>query len=505
MKTIKIFLLSLALLFSINTIAQTKEYTALLNKALNTLYADLPNNCKNLYGNEDEIYKGNYQSKIILPNSIENKFCTTNEYPIEFTSYTIAGDDKEKATTTYNNICKAVKASIINYKSKNYKLLIVETKIGQYPSITYKLENGPDEINEITISVFMHDVSSFEKKYKYRIGVGVYGEIDEEALEKIDGCESGNCQNGKGIYKFTNGDMYEGDFKVGKSEGQGVLKFKSGAIYTGSFKDGSFNGFGNLEYPDVGYGASIYIGNFVNGEKNGTGKYTESNGDYSEGEWKNNKLNGQGKMYFKSSNTVIEGIFKDDELVKEKILNSQKVVSEIAISSKEYSNLLGKAINSLYADMANNCKSLFGNPIENHRYSHQCKINIPNSIKNIIASYENFPVLFESNVSAGNDNEAAKQKYNEISKAILSTRINYKNKNYIIKYLAAESREGIKPHYFYALENGPIELENVKIYLKLMSNPDESKPYKFIIGLGVYKQAEVTKTETPAKTEIEKM
>jgi hypothetical protein len=759
MKTLKIFLLSLTLLFSINTFAQTKEYTALLNKALNALYADLPNNCKNLYGNEDALYKGSFQSKITLPNSIENNFSTTNEYSIEFTSYTIAGDDKEKATTAYNNICKAVKACVINYKAKNYKLLIVETKIGKYPSITYKLENGPVEINEITISVFMHDVSNFEKKYRYRIGVGFYGETDKEELEKIDGCESGNCQNGKGIYKFTNGDMYEGDFKDGYADGEGKYTEKDGTVYTGSLKKGKWDGFGttvfadgsnytgnyvndnregkgtytyangdiiigNFEnglakgkgiikysngnkyegefydgYPDGqgkytekngtvytgglkkglwdGFGTTIfsngnvykgnyvndkmegkgthtyangnifignylnnkaegkgtttyangdileanyingkiingkylykngnyyegefkngkfegqgkfydkaanttkegiyednkfikeniisnqialkvegcisgdckngkgnikfsngelYEGDFKNGKPEGQGKYTFNtgtiyngsfkngkcdgfgkmkydtgetfegdydngsikkglytltNGDFYNGEWKNNNYNGQGKLYTKATNTIDKGIFKDGVLMKETKSPNEKAVSEIAIPSKEYSNLLGKAINSLYADMPNNCKSLYGNQIENSKYTHQSKILFPNSIKNTIAGYDDFPLIFESNVTAGNDNEIAKQKQSEISKVILATIINYKNKNYTIKYLAAESREGIKPHYVYNLENGPNELEGVKIYLKLMSNPNDSKPYKFFIAMGVYKK-----------------
>jgi hypothetical protein len=683
MKKIKIVLLFTIILLCNNSFAQTKEYNALLGKALNALYADLPNNCKNLYGNEDKIYKGKYESKIILPNSIENSFSTTNEYPIEFTSYTIAGDDKERANATYNNICNAVKATIINYKNKNYKLLIVETKTGKYPSVTYKLENGPVEINQITISVFMHDVSNFEKKYKYRIGIGVYGEIDEEELEKMDGCVSGNCKNGKGSIEFESGDKYEGDFKNGYAEGEGKYTEKNGTIYTGGLKKGKWDGYGKVVYVNgdifTGYyqddkkegkGKIIYAtgnilegiyskdkmttgrftilngnyydgewengkfngtgkfytkatntiiegifkdnvlikettvttekikavegcisgdcingkgsinyengdkyeGDFINRLPNGQGKYTNNdgaiyigsiigrafnghgtmvypNGDiytgnfiyglrdgqgkiklpngeifegifsggnkkkglynwisgsYYDGEWDNNTFNGKGKYYYQPTNSLREGIFKDGVLIKEKSLGNEKIVSEIIIPSKEFNNMLGKALNALYADMPNDCKSLYGIQMENSKYSYQSKISLPNSIKNTMASYDDFPVIYESNIAAGNDNEMAKQKQNEFSKAILSTTINYKNKNYAIKYLTSESREGNKPHFVFSLQNGPIELDNVKIYLKLINNPDESKPYKFAIAMGVYKLSEVKKTETHAKEEIEK-
>jgi hypothetical protein len=489
MKYIKLALLFITILLCSNTFAQTKEYTTLLSKALNALYADLPNDCKNLYGKEDINYKGYYQSKITLPNSTENRFCTVNEQPIEFTSFVAAGDDKEKAIIQYNNISKAVMATTINYTSTNYKLLTAKTKTGDYPSNEYKLENGPQELENISISVFLTLNTNVDKKYKYHIGIGIYGEIGEVVLAIVGECISGNCENGKGSIKYSNGDKYTGDFKNAQPDGQGIFTQISGTVYTGSFKNGMYNGLGTLEYPNYG----VYIGNFVDNEKDGKGKLTELNGDYVDGEWKNNKLNGQGKYYFKSTNTLIEGIFKDDKLVKKTIVSNQKDVSEIIIPSKEYSNLLDEALNSLYADMPNNCKSLYGNPMENSKYTYLSKISLPNSIKNTIARYDDFPVIYESNITAGNDNEMAKQKQNEINNAILSTSINYKNKNYTIKYLAAESREGNKPHFVYSLENGPKELDNVKIYLKLMSNPDDSKLYKFIIAMGIFKQAEVKK------------
>jgi hypothetical protein len=84
MKNFKIILLSITILFCGNSFAQTKEYTALLGKALNSIYADLPNNCKNLCGKESEQFKNSFESKVSFPNSTKNQFdiFTYKQYPV---------------------------------------------------------------------------------------------------------------------------------------------------------------------------------------------------------------------------------------------------------------------------------------------------------------------------------------------------------------------------------------------------------------------------------------
>ena len=44
-------------------------------------------------------------------------------------------------------------------------------------------------------------------------------------------------KEGKGIYKYDNGDIYEGYFKNDKKEGKGIYKYKNGDIYEGDFKN----------------------------------------------------------------------------------------------------------------------------------------------------------------------------------------------------------------------------------------------------------------------------
>lgn len=43
---------------------------------------------------------------------------------------------------------------------------------------------------------------------------------------------------GVGVYTYSNGDRYEGEFKNGKKHGNGVYTFASGTKQTGVFEDG---------------------------------------------------------------------------------------------------------------------------------------------------------------------------------------------------------------------------------------------------------------------------
>ena len=52
--------------------------------------------------------------------------------------------------------------------------------------------------------------------------------------------------HGKGVYKWSNGRKYEGEFLKDKFEGKGTYLFEDGTIYTGQWKDGLQHGKGKI-------------------------------------------------------------------------------------------------------------------------------------------------------------------------------------------------------------------------------------------------------------------
>ena len=89
-----------------------------------------------------------------------------------------------------------------------------------------------------------------------------------------------------GTYTYTDGDIYEGEFKDGKRHGKGKYTFKNGDIYEGEFKNGAKHGKGKYTSAN----GTIYDGDWENGEKHGQGKCTSANGLIYKGEFKKDKM-----------------------------------------------------------------------------------------------------------------------------------------------------------------------------------------------------------------------
>lgn len=59
-------------------------------------------------------------------------------------------------------------------------------------------------------------------------------------------CTSGDCRDGFGVFTFSDGDVYVGQFHNGQLSGRGKFGFAKGGYYEGEFKEGKLHGKGVL-------------------------------------------------------------------------------------------------------------------------------------------------------------------------------------------------------------------------------------------------------------------
>ena len=100
-----------------------------------------------------------------------------------------------------------------------------------------------------------------------------------------EGCVSGDCQNGSGVYIKENGDRYEGEFVNGTLHGKGKVFWTDG---------------------------NRYEGDFANGKLDGQGVYTWADGSWYAGSFKDDALYGKGKIY--SEDNIVENVVNHDSV-----------------------------------------------------------------------------------------------------------------------------------------------------------------------------------------------
>lgn len=114
------------------------------------------------------------------------------------------------------------------------------------------------------------------KPYIKECRVGYTGDRNGNGLEK----------HGYGIYTYSSGAVYEGQWANDRKHGHGVYTFADGDVYEGEFKDDHPHGHGVYTYAD----GDVYDGQWRDGEKHGQGVYRDINGSVREGRWEYGKM-----------------------------------------------------------------------------------------------------------------------------------------------------------------------------------------------------------------------
>ncbi|KAH9734888.1 phosphatidylinositol 4-phosphate 5-kinase 9 [Citrus sinensis] len=141
------------------------------------------------------------------------------------------------------------------------------------------------------------------------------GELALPNGESYSGSLLGNLPEGLGKYIWSDGCIYEGEWRRGMRHGNGKIRWPSGTVYEGEFSGGYIHGTGtyigsdgltykgrwrlNLKH-GLGYqvypNGDVFEGSWIQGAAEGPGKYTWANRDVYLGNMKGGKMSGKGTL-----------------------------------------------------------------------------------------------------------------------------------------------------------------------------------------------------------------
>ena len=120
-----------------------------------------------------------------------------------------------------------------------------------------------------------------------------------------------NISSGKGIYKFSDGSTYTGEFDGENIHGKGLYKWIDGRTYNGDWTNNKMDGTGLFLWPD----GRKYNGQYHDDKKNGFGLFVWSNGAKYEGYWESGAQHGEG-VYIDHKQYSRRGKWAFGELIK---------------------------------------------------------------------------------------------------------------------------------------------------------------------------------------------
>lgn len=151
------------------------------------------------------------------------------------------------------------------------------------------------------------DVYEGEWKNGNEHGHGKYTSVTGDMYE---GEWKDGLKHGHGIYRYAKGDVHEGGWQNGKKHGHGIMRYAGGVIvFEGEYRDGTWNGYGTYKWSS-GEG---YEGEYVNGKRKGRGIWRHPNGDFYEAEWDGYLIEDHVIKTFTNGN-VYEGQFKHSKM-----------------------------------------------------------------------------------------------------------------------------------------------------------------------------------------------
>ena len=127
--------------------------------------------------------------------------------------------------------------------------------------------------------------------------------------------DSKGRKHGRGIYRWTDGSIYEGSYKRDQRHGKGRFLWAGGESYEGDYLADERTGQGIYLWPD----GARYEGSFKSGMRHGKGLYATAEGSVYEGEWFDDLQHGSGTLRT-AAGKVQKGIWREGSLVQKPAL-----------------------------------------------------------------------------------------------------------------------------------------------------------------------------------------
>jgi hypothetical protein len=164
-----------------------------------------------------------------------------------------------------------------------------------------------------------------------------------------EGQWKGGKRHGKGTFKYVNGYVYEGQWENNNRHGKGTFKYVNGYVYEGQWENNNRHGEGTLKYVN----GDIYCGEWICGIKS-YGTLTKADGSSLTGYWENGRLTECSSIVNQTNfkeNKEIHTAFRDVKL-KEFLLKTTPLTND---RKEALNHLLGKL---LIEDKAENYKTM---------------------------------------------------------------------------------------------------------------------------------------------------
>lgn len=113
--------------------------------------------------------------------------------------------------------------------------------------------------------------------------------------DAYDGHWKLNCRHGDGVMRWAAGGAYEGEWRRGRPHGKGKRTWTDGSWYLGDWKEGVMDGDGaTMVYAD----GSRYVGRMFKNMRRDYGVFRAVDGEVYEGQWKKDMRHGTGHLVY---------------------------------------------------------------------------------------------------------------------------------------------------------------------------------------------------------------